>query len=313
MLLPRENLNLFGHQEALDFLLNAFHSPRFPHAWIIGGAFGTGKATLAHHFARYILSGRQDKDTLFSKDAPLYRRCLAQSHGDLWSIGGDEASEIGVEPLRELNAFLNQTSFEGGWRVVIIDGAEKLNRNAANTILKRLEEPPPKTIFLLTTTTAGRLLPTIRSRCQLLPLNPLKDDDVKQVLQSQGVVLPEFFSLAQGSPGRLLRLMEGEGPQIYSDLQEILKGNSAASFIHTHGGDEASYRLIEDFTKETLYKTLKDHVEKGTAFFGTACLETILEKYHQVENLFKNCQFAQLDKRTTLTAVFAILQNRTSS
>lgn len=147
MLTPRENLHLFGHLEARECFLNAVHSQRFPHAWILSGPFGVGKATFAYHMARYILSNREDRNTTFTQDDPLYCRIRAQSHGDLWTVGGDEGGEIGIEPIRQLTSFLSQTTFEGGWRVVIIDGVEKLNRNAANALLKSLEEPPSKTVF----------------------------------------------------------------------------------------------------------------------------------------------------------------------
>jgi DNA polymerase-3 subunit delta' len=306
---PRENVKLFGHQKERDFFLNAFHSPRFAHAWILGGAYGIGKATFAFHMARYILSGRQDGNTTFSEDDPLCRRMGAQSHGDLWVVGEEGESEIGVEPIREVNAFLNQTSATGGWRVVIVDGADKLNRNAANALLKRLEEPPLKTVFLLITATSGLLLPTIRSRCQLLALNPLTEGEAAEVLQSQGAAVPDFSAVLQGSPGRLMRLIEGEGPQIYADLQRVLAGDAAASFIHAHGGTDGSYAMIEHFLRNFLYKSLMEKIAGRSSFFKEVSLGNVLNMYEKVEELFTQCQFAQLDKRATLTCVFAQLRN----
>ena len=128
MLIPRENLTLFGHQDARDSFLKSFHSSHFPHAWIVGGPGGIGKATFSFHLARYILSVRTDGNTIFSDVDSLHRRIMAKSHGDLWIVEEDEGKEIGVESIRELNSSLNQTSAEGGWRVVIIDGADRLNR-----------------------------------------------------------------------------------------------------------------------------------------------------------------------------------------
>lgn len=310
MLTPRENLKLFGHQEALDLFLKAFHSPRFSHGWILGGDFGIGKATFAFHLARYILSGRQNRNTDFSQEDPLYCRIKAQSHGDLWTVGGDETEEIGVDSIRGLNECLNQTAAEGGWRVVIIDGADKLNRNGANALLKRLEEPPLKTVFFLTADTPGRLLPTIRSRCQLLALKPLKDEEVKETLHSQGLALPDFFSIGQGSPGRLMRLMEGDGPQVYRDLYKVLDGESAASFIQSYGGGDASYELIKDFLKTFLYGNIKAKIEEKSSYFMNVSLGQALMVYEKVEELFNQCQYAQLDKKATLGCVFAYLQDR---
>ncbi len=304
MLAPRENVTLFGHEEAKALFLKAFHSARFPHAWILGGNVGIGKATFAFHMARYILSGRQEGDTHFSAHDPLCRRILAQSHGDLWTGGGEGEPEIGVDLIRDLTSFLTQTPAMGGWRVVIIDGADRLNRNASNALLKRLEEPPPKTIFFLTTPLPARLLPTLRSRCQLLPLSPLSDQEVKDVLSSQGIAPPDFFALAEGSPGRLATLMEGEGPHIYAGLQKILEGASPTSFINTFGGEEVSYALTEDLLRTFLYKGLVEKLGKDASVISRA-----LETYEKIDRLFDNCRFAQLDKRATLTCALASLQN----
>ena len=310
MLTPRENLKLFGHKDVQERFLNSFHSDRFPYGWIVDGSFGIGKATFSYHMARYILSGRKDGNTIFSENDPLHRRIVAQSHGDLWILGGEDASEIGVEPVRELNTFLNQTSGEGGWRVVIVDGADRLNHNAANALLKRLEEPPPQTVFFLVTAFPGRLLPTIRSRCQLLSLSPLGEDELQDVLSSQGCSSPDFLPIAQGSPGRLMRLMESEGKVIYEDLQKILKGGSSTSFIHSYGGEEKSYVLIEDLLRNFLHTHLIAKAEGRPSYFEDLSLEEVLTLSETINNLFDQCRFAQLDKKATLACVFATLENR---
>lgn len=308
MLTPRENLHLFGHLEARECFLNAVHSQRFPHAWILSGPFGVGKATFAYHMARYILSNREDRNTTFTQDDPLYCRIRAQSHGDLWTVGGDEGGEIGIEPIRQLTSFLSQTTFEGGWRVVIIDGVEKLNRNAANALLKSLEEPPSKTVFFLITVTISALFPTIRSRCQILPLLPLEEPDVKNVLQSQKFEVPSFFHVAQGSPGRLIRLMEGRGEQIFQDLTKILEGALSTSFIQAHGGDEISFDIIEDLLRNHLHAHLLEKAEGRPSFFDSLSLEEALELHNKVTHLFDQCRRAQLDKKVTLNCILTHLK-----
>ncbi len=301
MLTPRENLNLFGHQETKDFFLKAFHSPRFSHAWVLGGPYGIGKATFAHSMARYILAGRQDSNTTFTENDPLYRRIVAQSHGDLWTIESENEREISVDLIREMNSFLTQTPREGGWRVVLIDGAENLNHNAANALLKRLEEPPPKTVFLLTTPLPERLLATVRSRCQFLAFAPLQDDDVYNVLHSQKLSLPPFASLAQGSPGRLIRLMEGEGVPLMEELQKVLKGDNPTALIHQAGENETSYHLIEDLLRTFLYTDLMAKVEDPIK------TKVALNIYEKVTHLFDQCRSAQLDRRATLACVLGEL------
>ena len=310
MLIPRENLKLFGHQAQREALLKAFHSERFPHGWILAGPFGIGKATFSFHMARYILSGRRDGNTDFAENEPFHRRIVAQSHGDVWTLGDEQTREIGIESIRELNSCLNQTSVTGGWRIIIIDGADKLNRNAANALLKRLEEPPPQTVFFLTTPYPGRLFPTIRSRCQLLTFNPLKEEDVREVLQSQGLSPPEFFPLAEGSPGQLMRLMEDQGAKIYEELQKVFEGGSPTSFIHTYGGEETSYTLIEDLFRNFLHTHLMAKAEGKSSFFKDVSLDQTLAICEKIKELFDKCRFAQLDKKVTLTCAFANIQNK---
>lgn len=312
MLTPRENLTLFGHQDAREIFLKSFHSSRFAHAWIVTGPFGIGKATFCFHMARYILSGRQDSQTSFSEKDPLHRRIAAHSHGDLWTIRADEGKEIGVESIRDLNNALNQTPAEGGWRVIIIDGADQLNRNAANALLKRLEEPPLKTVFFLITTLPGRLLPTIRSRCQYLPLQSLTEDEVNQVLHSQGLSIPDHLNASDGSLGRLLSLMAGEGAQLYTDLKLLLKEgcSNSASFIQTYGGEEKSYELIEDLLSHFLHEQLLEKIQGKTSFFSEDSLDESLKIWEKVKDLFEQCRLAQLDRKATLTCVFASLEGR---
>lgn len=308
MLTPCENLELFGHSEARERFLNAFRSGRIAHGWIISGPVGIGKATFAYHMARYLLSGREDRNTQFSPNDPFYRRIIAQSHGDFYVLGDEENSEITIDSVRDLNQFLNQTAREGEWRVVVIDGAEKLNRNAANALLKRLEEPPPQTLFFLITPFPGKLLPTIRSRCQVLPMNSLSDEDVRKVFSAQNMVIPEYVSLAQGSPGRLMRLMEGKGPQIYTDLQKIYAGGSVPSFSQTYGGDEESFTIVEDLLRHFLHHQLLERIQNKSSFFDDLSMNQTLEVYEKVENLFDDCRLAQLDRKATLTCVLANLR-----
>ena len=306
MLSPRENLRLIGHENEQDFFLNAFHSERFSPAWIVSGPFGIGKATFAFHMARYILSGRQNKDTVFSENDPLHCRIKARSHGDLWTLPDDNIQEIGVDQIRDLNHFLNQTTIEGGWRVIIIDQVDKLNRNAANALLKRLEEPPSKTVFFLTTQTPTALLPTIRSRCQLLALESLSQEQVRKVIQAAS--LPADFPSENKSPGEVLRICEGEGREIYNQLMDVLKGGRIASFVQKCGGNEESYAIVENLLRTFLHDQLLMKIEGTSAFFKDIPIEKALDIYEQVECLLSQCRFAHQDRKATLTCILSDLQ-----
>ncbi|MCZ7596889.1 MAG: DNA polymerase III subunit delta', partial [Gammaproteobacteria bacterium] len=126
-------------------------------------------------------------------DHPVARQVRGRAHPDLLVLerprgedGGATKTVIPVEQVRRLVRFLGSTASAGGWRVVIVDPADDLNRAAANALLKMLEEPPRRTVFLLVAHLPGRLLPTIRSRCRRIVLKPLPDAAVAAMLAAAG-------------------------------------------------------------------------------------------------------------------------------
>ncbi|MGH7092569.1 MAG: DNA polymerase III subunit delta', partial [Stellaceae bacterium] len=181
---PRSNPDLAGHEVAERELRRLFETGRLPHALLLSGPRGIGKATLAFRLARFVLSqpagalgdllggsaAADDGDGLWvDPESGVFRRIAAGGHADLVTV--ERAydprrrrlrGEIVVGDTREIGGFLRLTPAEGGWRVVIVDGADAMNRNAANALLKILEEPPRQTLLLLVAHSAGRLLPTIR-------------------------------------------------------------------------------------------------------------------------------------------------------
>ena len=234
---PRENPLLFGHGPAESQLAGALTSGRMHHAWLITGAEGVGKATLAYRFARYLLAGGPPGHTLaLDPQTPVFRRVAIGSHADLLTVERewDEKKarlrgDIVVDDVRAVSAFLRLTPAEGGWRVVVIDSAEHMNRNAANALLKMLEEPPQRAVLLLTCAAPGRLLATVRSRCRQLALQPLDQPSMAAALTEY---LPDLAAseraqlagLAAGSPGRALLLAEEKGLQLATFAAEVLGG-----------------------------------------------------------------------------------------
>ena len=186
---PRETSVLFGHAEAEQTLLEAYRSGRIPHAWLIGGESGIGKATLAYRMARFVLAYpdpampavRKATSLAIPADHPVARRIAGQAHGDLLSLErvinektGKLFTVIRVDDIRRSVPFFGSTAGEGGWRIAIVDSVDELNKESENALLKVLEEPPPRALLLLVSNAPGRILPTIRSRCRMLMLRPLE-------------------------------------------------------------------------------------------------------------------------------------------
>jgi DNA polymerase III subunit delta' len=245
---PWQNHDLAGHEAAEQAFLQAWNSGRMPHAWLITGAKGVGKATLAYRCARFVLAqGDTDgKAGLFGApppperldipdDDPVVPLVAQLGHPGLRTITRTEdekskkmRNEIVVDDVRKAIRIFNVTAGQGAWRIVIVDAVDEMNRNAANALLKTLEEPPQRALLLLVAHNPGRLLPTIRSRCRTLPLKPLEEADVVSLLSKRAPEaepdgLMSLARLADGSPGRALELLESGGHGIYEDLINLLK------------------------------------------------------------------------------------------
>lgn len=206
-------LPLFGHEAAEAAFLSAFRSGRLHHAWLIEGASGIGKARLAERIAAYLLGARGPSSSPFDApaDDPVMRAILAGNHPDLsvqrreLNDKGKLAQDITVEQIRQMGHFFSMKPAMGGWRVGIVDAIDEANRNAANALLKTLEEPPAQSILLLINHRSKPILPTIRSRCRTLQLSVLSKEDCERALEAAGAPR-EAGQLAQGRPGHGLRL-----------------------------------------------------------------------------------------------------------
>src|SRR5471032_3353828 len=230
VLLPRETSALFGHAEAESALLESYQSGRIPHAWLIGGPPGIGKATLAYRLARFVLAHPDPQAPAVQKatslavdeDNLVARRIAAQAQGDLLVLErtineqtGKLYTVIRVDDVRRSVGFFGSTAGEGGWRIAIVDAVDDLQREGANALLKVLEEPPARTLLLLISHAPGRELPTIRSRCRRLLLRPVPAEDVVRAVAASTGRDPEDAQAkdaavaAGGSVGRALRFLDG--------------------------------------------------------------------------------------------------------
>ena len=236
---------LTGHDEAIRQVTEAFKAGRMHHAWLIAGIEGIGKATLAYHIAHHVLSGGQNPIGKIDARHPAAKLIMAGAHPDLLVVRrtendkGDVRDGIIAEDARKIAPFLHMTSAHDGWRIVIIDEAHTLNRTSQNTILKILEEPPPRALILMTATSAGAMLPTIRSRCRVLPLAPLDDGAMHAVLERlapeiEGDELQRLIELTGGSAGFALTIARSESLPLYGELLEMLGAMPALDVPRLH-------------------------------------------------------------------------------
>ncbi len=236
---PAETLSLFGHDAALSFLGRAYKSGKSHHAILIEGPEGIGKATLAFRFANHVLAhpDAQAAPEMITAPDPAsthFRQVASGASHNLIHLtrpfdekAGRFKSAITIDEVRRAGRFFAQTSGSDNWRIVIVDTADDLNRNAANAILKMLEEPPKRAMFLVLSHAPGKLLPTIRSRCLPMPLRPLSDADLEKALEALGFeVNPEsraaLFAQAGGSVSEALKLVNYGGLEILNAFENVL-------------------------------------------------------------------------------------------
>lgn len=276
--LPRQRGDLIGQAKAEHTLLDAYRSGRIHHGWILGGPKGCGKATLAFRFARFVLAHADPRspevtnarDLSVSPDHPVFRRVAAGAHADLlhmrrpWDDKNKRfKTELPVDVVRDTVSFFGSTAGEGGWRIAIVDATDDMNSNAANALLKILEEPPPRSLFLVVSHSPGRLLPTIRSRCRRLDLAPLAPHAIAEALDAFGVegdarAFAAAAELADGSLRRALVLMAADGVRLWRDLETMLAkapaidmraAHAFADRVAARGADDA-FDIAVDFMTE---------------------------------------------------------------
>lgn len=233
---PRDTHQLFGHEAAENAFLQAAQANKLHHAWLIQGPKGCGKASLAYRMARTLLGAKADQQNgILGVDVadPISRQISVGSFADLMVItkGWNEKTkkwrtEISVDQVRKISKLFANRAAQNGWRICIIDCADDLNHNAANALLKTLEEPPEKGLLILICHQPEKLLATIRSRCRSLKLRNPSVQIAQQVAIDCGADDAQALAaaqLAKGSPGRAAQIANADGGRLSDEINQIFQ------------------------------------------------------------------------------------------
>lgn len=354
---PRANPLLLGHEEAERRVEQWIAQDRLPQALLICGPWGIGKATFAFRIARRLLLRAPQRSPLLThsprqlssagEDPPetqaldeTVRWIASGTHPDLLTVerGFDEKrgralSEIVIGDVRRIGAFLTSSPAMGGWRVVVVDAADDMNRNAANALLKILEEPTPKSLLIVVAHQPGLVIATVRSRCRKLILRPLSDrvlsDLMAQFVPDLPVEDAAFLrELAEGSIGRVLQLAKHDGLTVCRSLRTFFHALSRndrktlmASVANSGlGADEEGFRVASHILLWWVRRIARASLarfppgspgEQEGAIGGAAAaaaLDHWLKVWDKANYLAAQADAGNLDRKQVLTTILLDLQ-----
>lgn len=333
---PRETGVLFGHREAEAALLSAYRSGRIPHAWLIGGPQGIGKATLAYRMARFVLAQGNPRapavqgaeDLRVAANDPVARQVAAGSHGGLLILErtanerGVMRTVITVDATRETISFFGSTAAAEGWRVCIVDTVDELNPNAANALLKVLEEPPQRSLFLLVSHAPGRVLATIQSRCRRLRLRPLAIEDVIGAaataagIDKNDAALREAAGAAEGSVARALTLLGGDALKLQRRTAALLANLPRIDPRELHAlgeslgtSDRVALAAFVDGVERWIAERL--HADEVNANQNLPRLARLAEVWEKIIGAARDTETYNLDRKPLVFSVFGMLAEAT--
>ena len=312
---PRDVFELAGHEAAEAAFEATRARGRLHHAWLLTGPEGVGKATFAYRAARRLLGAPADHAYGVlgsSPDHPVSRQVIARSHPDLFvlerlSEDGKVRKVIPVDEARALSEFFSKSPASAPHRVAIIDAADDLNVNAANAILKTLEEPPAHGVLLMVSHSPGRLLATIRSRCRRLAFQPLMLEEAASFVRERADVTAEdalrLARMAVGAPGRAWALaganaiaLDDAARTLIEDLPRLDEAMALSLADRFRGGEGAAqFNLLFDRLAERVHGFVA-----AQAGQGVGGLDRWAQAWETLQRLPREVEALNLDRADAL-------------
>jgi DNA polymerase-3 subunit delta' len=320
---PRDVFEFHGAETSEAAFLDALGRGRLHHAWLLCGPEGVGKATFAYRAARRLMGARPDPAYGALGAAPqdvVSRQISARSHPDLMVLervgeDGKPRKVIPVDEARRLPDFFAKAPASSPYRVAIIDAVDDMNSNAANALLKTLEEPPERGVLFLVSHTPGGLLPTIRSRCRRLRFEPWSEDAAAQFLVERIGASQEnalrLAAMAKGAPGRALELASADAVNLdrlaHDILHRLPEVDPVPMLTVTDGfrGSEGAARF------ELLFERLAERVREravASAEQGTVPSDRWYEVWDRLVRLPREVEAVNLDRTDAFWAAMAELR-----
>jgi DNA polymerase-3 subunit delta' len=306
MIHPRQSSKLYGQNAAAKLFLDASSSGNLHHAWLLVGERGVGKATFAYAAAKYLLSSSQSQALEIAPDNDIAKKIANSSHPDLFVLElEDGEKEIKVDAARELATFTSLTPALGHNKVIIIDSINELNNNAANSLLKLLEEPQDNTYLFLVCHSLANILPTIRSRCRQLKFLPLTFEAFFSIIQAQTKLdredALELYDLAQGSMYYAKLLLTNGALDVYKATEDLLQADKRdyqdLQKLMALAHDDENWEIIKFALHQTMHKML------SVAAQNNSLSEKQMEMTFKRLNLIQQTDVFHLDRAQLIAAI----------
>ncbi len=325
---PVEAAAIYGHERQAGLISRAYQQGRMHHALLLEGPAGIGKASFAFQLAQHLIAnpnapGAPGAFSPLDRNSSDFRQLALGTHSQVLHLTRpfDAKTEkfktmLTVDEVRRIGHLLSRTNPGAGYRAVIVDPVNDMNANASNALLKNLEEPPARTLFILVAHTSGRVLPTIRSRCQHVPLSALSDADLaKAVAAAAGGHVPgeemaKLSALAEGSVRRALLLRQFGGLEVTETADALIAGSVLDVEKAARLGDvlavreaEIQYQLLTDHLLQRIAKAADRHAAAGQMMKA----ETMAKSFSETRELLAAAQGFNLDRKQTVFGLIAAM------